>query len=747
MPLKLLFLLSQILFLKKMMSRRLFSLLTKTEKLRYLKICGSSAGSSLHVITSCLSTKSSQETNILLMGPPGAGKTSVGRILSHRLRKPVIDIDDDVLEKTWGMTVAEKLAQVGGDRFITEEGQAVCNLSASGCVISLTGSNPLHPDAMQHLKRSGIALYLDVDTEDIVERLCRMKVNRIVGQDAGVSMREILEYRKQFYEKWLDARVFCGRGDTIEEVAEKVVRVLEKYKDSETYISTRGHRSESNCDMKFFSDVVVEGLAPDGGLYVPNKGFPKLEPSEWLRLSDMSYPERALVILEKCIHPLDIHPTELRSMVYRAYGQNFASKSVAPVKHLSEDQYILELFHGPTASFKDLALQLMPQLFAHCLPQMCNYLILVATSGDTGSAVLSGFSNLRESDRQRIGVLVFFPEKGVSVIQKLQMTGFKRGNTRSVSVFSDFDFCQRTVKEMFGDSRLAGYFVVEYATVLSTANSINWARLLPQVVYHSSAYLDLLRDVVVKFGEPIDVCIPTGNFGNAMSAVYAKQMGVPIRNIICASNHNCIVSDFISTGQYDLRGRKLMLSHSPAIDILKSSNLERFLHYASSGDCQLVRDLFTSLEKEQRFTVSEDFLRRIRQDVQAGWCSEDDCLNTIQKVHSKTGYIMDTHTAVAKSVADRLHDKRCPVVLCSTAHFGKFAPAVLKALRCPEIPLQPLEQLDALCAIAGQELMHETLYESVRERASHSHTVCQPDFRELTEEVESMIQDSFMKVR
>lgn len=683
------------------------------------------------------------------MGPPGAGKTSVGRILSHRLMKPVIDVDDDVLEKAWGMTVAEKLAQVGGERFIDEEGQAVCNFSASGCVISLTGSNPLHSEAMQHLKRSGIALYLDVDTEDIVERLCRMKVNRIVGQGAGVSIREILEYRKQFYERWLDARVFCGRGDTVEEVAEKVIKVLDKYQDSEseTYISTRSQRPASNGDRKFFSDVVMEGLAPNGGLYIPNKGFPKLEPSELIRLAHMSYPERALIILEKCIHPVDIGPSELRSMVNHAYGKNFGIKSVAPVKHLAEDQYVLELFHGPTASFKDLALQLMPQLFAHCLPQMCNYLILVATSGDTGSAVLSGFSNLTESDRQRIGVLVLFPERGVSAIQKLQMTGFKGGNTRSVSVFSDFDFCQRTIKRMFGDSRLAGYFAVEYATVLSTANSINWARLLPQVVYHSSAYLDLVRDGVVKFGQPIDVCIPTGNFGNSMSAIYAKQMGIPIRNIICASNHNYIVSDFISTGQYDLRGRKLKLSNSPAIDILKSSNLERFLHHASSGDGELVRDLFVSLEKEEHFTVSEDLLRTVWQDVQAGWCSEDDCLTTIQEVHSETGYIMDTHTAVAKSVADRLHDKMCPVVLCSTAHFGKFAPAVLKALRSPSIPREPLEQLDALCAIAGQELMHKTLYESVRERANRPHTVCLPDFSVLTDEVESMILDSFIKCR
>ncbi|KAI4882781.1 hypothetical protein NFI96_002384 [Prochilodus magdalenae] len=666
-------------------------------------------------------------------------------MLAHRLRMPVIDIDDDVLEKTWGMPVAEKLAEVGGERFLDEEGQAVCNFCASGCVISLTGSNPLHSDAMLHLKRSGVAVYIDADVDDILERLSRMKVNRIVGQGSGVSMREILEYRKQFYEKWSDTRVFCGSGDSVEEIVEKVLQVLARYQESEseTFISTRSQTGPSG-GQKFFSDVVVEGLAPDGGLYVPSKGFPKLESSEWLRLAKMSYPERALVILEKCIHPMDICPSELQSMVNQAYGENFASRSVAPVKHLAEDQYVLELFHGPTASFKDLALQLMPRMFAHCLPQMCNYLVLVATSGDTGSAVLSGFSSLKGTDR--IGLLVFFPEDGVSPIQKLQMTAFKEGDVRSVSVLSDFDFCQRSIKRMFGDSRLTGHLAVEYATVLSTANSINWARLLPQVVYHCSAYLDLLRDRVVNFGDPVDVCIPTGNFGNAMSAIYAKQMGIPIRNVICASNQNCVISDFVSTGRYDLRGRKLVVSNSPAIDILKSSNLERFIYHVSGGDSELVRDLFVGLEQQQCFAVSEDVLQRIRRDVQAGWCSEQDCLTAIHKVFSKTGYIMDTHTAVAKVVADQVHDRTCPLVLSSTAHYGKFAPAVLKALRWSSVPDHPLEQLNALCTIGGQERMHKALYTCLRDDGNQPHAVCQPDFDRLTDEVESMIQESFLKV-
>uniref|UniRef100_UPI0037E941F1 threonine synthase-like 1 n=1 Tax=Semicossyphus pulcher TaxID=241346 RepID=UPI0037E941F1 len=699
---------------------------------------------------SWLTTKAFQlgEKNILLMGPPGAGKTTVGRIVAHRLGLPAIDVDDDVLEKTWKMPVSAKLALVGGERFLEEEGMALCNFSASGCVVSLTGSNPLNAAAMQLVKDTGVVVYLDVDSEDIIQRLARMKVNRIVGQEAGVSMRDILHYRKQFYEKWLDVRVLCGTGDTVEEVVEKVLKAVERYQNhaAESYVSTRSDGVESSNQKTHFSDVVIEGLAADGGLYVPKNGFPNIDAREWLRLLDMSYPERALVLLEKLIHPSEVSALDLRAMIFKAYGSNFSSEAVAPVKHLVHNQYIQELFHGPTASFKDLALQLMPQLFAYCLPQMCNYLILVATSGDTGSAVLSGFNGLRGTDRHRTGVLVFFPEDGVSEIQKLQMTSCGEGNVRAVSVRSDFDFCQRSIKRMFGESGLTGHLAVEYGTVLSTANSINWSRLLPQVVYHSSAYLDLCRDGVIKFGEPIDVCIPSGNFGNAMSAVYAKQMGIPIRKVICASNHNRIITDFITTGEYDLRGRPLIPSQSPAIDILKSSNLERFIYHVSQGDGHLVKELFTRLDRQQQFQVPEPLLSGIKQEVQAGWCSEDDCLAAIRSLHTQTGYVMDTHTAVAKVVADRLQDGSCPVVLCSTAHYGKFAPAVFKALQIQNIPEDPAEQLRTLGSTATGPEIHRDMMTCVQESGRRRHTVCQAEYGVLVDEVESMIQDSFLKV-
>ncbi|XP_074123057.1 threonine synthase-like 1 [Sminthopsis crassicaudata] len=697
---------------------------------------------------SWFSTHSLGNKNIILMGLPGSGKTTVGKIISQKLGCGAIDVDN-ILEITWNMTVAEKLKDVGNEQFLEEEGKVLLNFSASGIVISLSGSNPMHDATMQHLKKSGIIIYLDVPIADLIDRLSLKKIDRIVGQNAGMPLKEILQYRRQFYKKWYDIRIFCEDGASVEVIADKAFEEIKRYQDvdSETFVSTRYKCKYpgEKISTKYFSNAVIEGLASDGGLFVPQKEFPKLSSVEWKSLIGATYIERAQVILEKCIHPVHIPAFKLGEMIETAYGENFACSKIAPVRHLSGNQFILELFHGPTGSFKDLSLQLMPHLFAHCIPRTCNYLVLVATSGDTGSAVLNGFSRLTHSDKQRIAAVTFFPEDGVSDFQREQIIGSQKENGWAVGVKSDFDFCQTAIKKMFNDSDFTGFLTVEYGTILSSANSINWGRLLPQVIYHASAYLDLVSQGFISFGSPVDVCVPTGNFGNILAAVYAKMMGIPIRKFICASNQNHVLTDFIKTGHYDLRKRKLVQSFSPSIDILKSSNLERHLHFMTDRDGKLMTKLFHQLESQQHFQLEKILVEKLQRDFIADWCSEENCLAAINSTYHTSGYILDPHTAVAKVVADRMQDKTCPVILASTAHYSKFAPAIMQALRIKEINEASSSQLCLLSSYNALPPPHEALLKRTKKQDPNYH-VCAPDVNILKGHIETLIQNHFMKV-
>eukprot|EP00058_Branchiostoma_floridae_P021190 XP_002606680.1 hypothetical protein BRAFLDRAFT_209525 [Branchiostoma floridae] len=666
--------------------------------------------------------------NIILMGSPGAGKTTVGRILARMLDKPVVDIDNDHLESYWGIPVAEQLSRLGPDSFLQAEGEALLNFTAEDCVISLSGSNPMHQRAMEHITTLGTVVFLDVPSADILHRLEVMKVNRIVGQGPETDMADILRYRQQFYEGRYDIRVLCGNNESAEDIARKVQEVLTWHKNSNKHISTRqSTKEDERGSSRTFSEVVLEGLAPDGGLYVPKQGLRQLQDSEWERLVQCSYQERALRILEH---------------------------NVVPLVQLDDNQHVMELFHGPTASFKDLALQLMPQLYAEFSRRRSEgrdrhrSLILVATSGDTGSAVLDGFSRLPEALQQYVAVMVLYPEDGISPIQKAQMTANQADNVHVVGVQSDFDFCQSTVKSIFkqlsGSSESSsGPYHSQYGVHLSAANSINWGRLLPQVVYHASAYLDLVRQGTISMGQEVDVCIPTGNFGNILGAVYGKRMGIPFKRFICASNQNNVLTDFLTTGCYDLRHRSLHRTMSPSIDILVSSNLERFLHLLT-GDGDLIADMFHQLEHQKLFKVPNQILSQLQEVFSADWCHEEDCAKTIQTIFQTNGYLLDPHTAVAKTVADRLTARDHPMLLASTAHYCKFAPDVLTALGTSLPTNSPVALFQALQALNPRPFLHGQLSKDIGRLKKHK-TVLEADHRQVVKEMEGFMKRYFEK--
>ncbi|XP_076105309.1 threonine synthase-like 1 [Mytilus galloprovincialis] len=682
------------------------------------------------------STKSGgKQPNIILMGSPGSGKTTLGRILGERLGLPVADIDDHHLEPYWGKSVADKLSEVGPDRFVEEEGRALLHFDRNGHVVSLSGSNPMYSAAMNHISKTGIVVFLDTKHDDIVDRLEKMKVNRIVGQSPDVPMIDILKYRQSFYEKAYDIRVICEENETQDSIAGKIVAELKRYQNSSGYVSTRD-LSKQTHEIKF-SETILQGLAPDGGLFVPNNIIAKFSEKQLDRLVDLTYQDRALRILEKWIHPDDLHPTLLKQFINTAYSEgSFDSKEIFPIRHLEKNQYLLELFHGPTSSFKDAALQLLPQFFVHALQVLgrtsTRYLILVATSGDTGGAVLDGFS--KYAGQSGVGVLVLFPENGISDVQKKQMTSMKSNNVHVVGVNGDFDNCQSYVKMAFQDPLLANMLLQENNCKLSAANSINWGRLLPQIVYHASAYLDLVKERVITIGDEIDVCIPTGNFGNILAAYYAKEMGIPIKRFICASNANNVLTEFINTGRYDIQRRRLVKTISPAIDILVSSNLERYLYHLSNENSYLVNSCFGSLNAQKCFEVPPDILKKMKSMFIADWCSEQKCHSTIKDTLQKTGYMLDPHTAVAKAVGDRFNNGKRPMIIASTAHCDKFAPEIMSFMGKAESKDDLASMFKTLQEIRSNPQPHHLLEKYMHHERVHN-TVVNADYKEVVNQV------------
>ncbi|MEE8717620.1 MAG: threonine synthase [Coriobacteriales bacterium] len=441
-----------------------------------------------------------------------------------------------------------------------------------------------------------------------------------------------------------------------------------------TFIDTRGSGGEPIS----FCQAIVKGIAPGGGLYVP-QAIPALSLEDICALARFPYRDRAARVYKA--FDIDVPDPDVDALMSAAYADNFDDERVAPVRDLGDGTYVLELFHGPTSAFKDMALQCLPRFFEYATSRMResgeldhDHLILVATSGDTGKAALEGFAG-----RDHVGIVVFYPDGGVSDIQLRQMTTQRGDNVGVFAARGDFDDCQSSVKRAFADAAFNDLLMSRHNVALSSANSINWGRLMPQIVYYLSAYADMVASGAVAKGAPIDVCVPTGNFGNILAAYYAHRMGLPLGRLLCASNENNVLTDFIETGTYDVRTRSLHLTPSPSMDILISSNLERQLFELTDRDHERVAGWMAQLSDERCFTVDGPTRERMQRLYAAGCVTNDRCLEVIGQTYRERGFLPDPHTAVALEVARRLRGDN-PVLVASTAHWAKFGPNVWRGL-------------------------------------------------------------------
>jgi len=471
------------------------------------------------------------------------------------------------------------------------------------------------------------------------------------------------------------------------------------------------------------SQAILKGLADDGGLFVPVL-IPKL-PVSLGELKEMTYQEIAYTVMKEFL--TDFTEEELKSCIAKAYDSKFDTEEIAPLAKV-EDAYYLELFHGATIAFKDMALSILPHLLTTSAKknQVKNEIvILTATSGDTGKAALAGFADVEGTK-----IIVFYPKNGVSRVQKLQMVTQKGDNTSVVAIHGNFDNAQSGVKAMFENKELekelneAGY-------QFSSANSINIGRLVPQVVYYVYAYAKLLQNEEIAEDEEINVVVPTGNFGNILAAYYAKNMGIPIAKLICASNENKVLYDFFQTGTYD-RNREFVLTTSPSMDILISSNLERLIYKISGEDARKDTDLMTELKTKGSYAITGEMKANLA-DFAAGYATEEQVAKTIHDIYEDTGYVMDTHTAVAATVykayrEDSKDDRK--TVIASTASPYKFAGSVMSAIDPKYKGQDDFKLIEELQKVSGTELPN-AIKEIMNAEIRHN-TECDVDQMEQT---------------
>ncbi|MBD5520378.1 MAG: threonine synthase [Lachnospiraceae bacterium] len=493
--------------------------------------------------------------------------------------------------------------------------------------------------------------------------------------------------------------------------------------DKVLYSSTR------DCSKKVqASQAILQGLSEDGGLFVPDH-IPVLDKS-LAELSEMEYQEIAYEVMKLFL--TDFTKEELEDCIQKAYDSKFDTKLIAPLK-AAEGTYYLELFHGATIAFKDMALSILPHLMITSAKKNNakeQIVILTATSGDTGKAALAGFAGVEGTK-----IIVFYPKNGVSPIQEKQMVTQKGDNAFVVGIHGNFDDAQTGVKKLFADKSLEAQ-MKESGLRFSSANSINIGRLVPQVVYYVYAYAKLLKEGKVSDGEEINVVVPTGNFGNILAAFYAKNMGVPIAKLICASNENKVLYDFFRTGSYD-RNREFVLTSSPSMDILISSNLERLIYRIAGNDAKKNSEFMTSLSQNGNYAISQEMKAQL-EDFYGNYASEQETADRIKELYEKTGYVIDTHTAVASAVYQKYKEETGDTrltVIASTASPFKFTRSVMNAVDAKYDSMTDFELVDELSKIA--KVTVPNAIEEIRTAPVLHDTVC--DKSEMKATVEKIL--------
>ncbi|XP_063711024.1 threonine synthase-like 1 isoform X2 [Symsagittifera roscoffensis] len=644
-------------------------------------------GSLNHVALRFLSGIAAPPRNIVLAGAPGSGKTTVAKMLGEKLGWEVVDIDDDYLEPFWGMAVADKVKELepqGYETIQQAESDAFCQLRLpkdKGYIISLTGSVPLCPRAAQHMRTLGSTIYIDVQSDDIIERA-------LVPKNADKN-----------------------------EVFAQVMDCVQRMSRPETYVSTRHPQNEEDSEPSnlSFLDVILESVASDGGLYCPNVKFTPFSESHLERLADLPWVDLITRVQERLIDPLAVSPQNLKNIIGQAY-QSFADPA-NPIKiqKLTDNTFVSELFHGPTASFKDFPLQQLPHFYKLALETNSvkqRILILVATSGDTGGATLDGFQRLQAtSDSDQMRTMVLYPFSNVSKIQQSQMIHYHNPPLSEVyGVQGNFDDCQQLVKRFFRKQAASDLQNGSYR--LCSANSVNWGRIIGQIGMQFGSYFQLVQRGLIDVGSPVDLSIPSGNFGNIYSAFLAQKMGLPIRRLIMASNENNVLTDFVHIGSLDIK-RDLVSTTSPAIDILQPSNLERFIFDVTHQNSVVVRNYYSSLRRKRIFKLPGRMLESIQTILRADCCFQYDAEKAQHRVAREYNYRIDPHTAVSYDVGLRNRDPNTPLVVFSTAHPGKFPSSVgtdvtepvnhsgLEKLSKTQKPVSPHTLLDIEKTIQG----------------------------------------------